>query len=119
MEYTIYVFNLVYNISDIFMVMYFGNEIKLTSDALSYSLFKSNWMEQPESCKKVVIIFGERLKQAQQLVVLKLYPLTLETFTRVCSTCLTLVRLNCNNNGVSLQILNAAYSMFNILKTLA
>ncbi|XP_037045319.1 odorant receptor 94a-like isoform X3 [Bradysia coprophila] len=74
----------------------FGNEIMLSSDCLSYCLFESDWYNQPQSTKKNIIIFGEYLKQPQVFVIGKLYPLTLETFTR---------------------ILNSAYSMFNILKS--
>lgn len=91
MELHIYYFVLLYNIFDIFMVMYFGNEIKLFSGRLSYCLFKSNWMEQSQLCKKSIIIFGERLKQTNQLVILKIYPLTLEIFTRVRSKEATVV----------------------------
>lgn len=76
-------FALMYNIADIFMITYFGNEIMLSSDRLSYSLFESNWIEQPQSNKKLVIIFGEYLKKPCELVVGKVYPLTLVTFTRV------------------------------------
>ncbi|XP_037025588.1 odorant receptor 94b-like [Bradysia coprophila] len=85
-----------YFISDLFIITYFGNEIMLSSNRLSYCLFESDWYNQPQSTKKCVVIFGEHLKQPQQLVICKLYPLTLETFTR---------------------ILNSAYSMFNILKS--
>lgn len=79
---------MLYILSEIFMITYFGNEIKLSSNRLSYSLFESTWINQTHSTKKCVIIFGEYLKQPHQLVIGKLYPLTLETFTRV--------RLNCN-----------------------
>ena len=74
---------LIYNLFDISMVMYFGNEITLSSDQLSYSLFESNWLDQPISTRKIVIIFGERLKKPYVLIVAKLYALTLETFIRV------------------------------------
>ncbi|XP_037045318.1 odorant receptor 4-like isoform X2 [Bradysia coprophila] len=86
----------IYLIADLFMITYFGNEIMLSSDCLSYCLFESDWYNQPQSTKKNIIIFGEYLKQPQVFVIGKLYPLTLETFTR---------------------ILNSAYSMFNILKS--
>lgn len=72
-----------YNICEIFMITYFGNEIKLSSDRLSYSLFQSNWTAQPPSTQKYIIIFAEYLKQPHELLVYKLYPLTLETFTKV------------------------------------
>ncbi|XP_037032673.1 odorant receptor 94a-like [Bradysia coprophila] len=88
--------SLSYFIYDLFMITYFGNEIMLSSNRVSYSLFESDWIEQPQSTKKNIIIFGEYLKQPHVLVIGKLYPLTLETFTR---------------------ILNSAYSMFNILKS--
>ncbi|XP_037025558.1 odorant receptor 94b-like [Bradysia coprophila] len=91
-----YLLLLLYFISELFMITYFGNEIMLSSNRLSYSLFQSNWVDQPHSTKKCIIIFGEYLKQPQELIVGRLYPLTLETFTR---------------------ILNSAYSMFNILKS--
>lgn len=67
------------------MITYFGNEIMLASDRLTYSLFKSKWMKQTHIVKKLIIIFGEYLKKPQKVVTAKLYPLTLETFTRVRS----------------------------------
>nr|QGW45390.1 odorant receptor 17 [Bradysia odoriphaga] len=96
LERFIYVFVFFYYIAELFMITYFGNEIMLSSNRLSYNLFESNWYDQPQSTKKFVLIFGEYMKQPQVLVIGKLYPLTLETFTR---------------------ILNSAYSMFNILKS--
>ncbi|XP_037044050.1 odorant receptor 43a-like [Bradysia coprophila] len=88
---------LLYSLFDIFMVMYLANEIKLSSDDLSRCLYNSNWIEQTQSCKRCVIILGERFKQPQELVVGKIYPLNLLTFT---------------------SIINGAYSMFNILQNL-
>nr|QGW45418.1 odorant receptor 45 [Bradysia odoriphaga] len=84
-----------YFVAEVFMITYFGNEIMLSSNRLSYSLFESDWYNQPQSTKKCIIIFGEYLKQPQVLLVGKLYPLTLETFNKIT---------------------NSAYSMFNILK---
>lgn len=65
------------------------------------------------------LTFGELLTRSHVLVVGKLYPLTLVTFTMVCLK-LDLLRSNfflaCFFSV--LQILNLAYSMFNILLTL-
>ncbi|XP_037052001.1 odorant receptor 94b-like [Bradysia coprophila] len=97
MEFIIYIVILTYNIFDVFMITYFGNELNLSSDRLSYCLFQSSWYEY-QFCSKSILILGERFKQPVELVILKLYPLTLELFVR---------------------ILNNAYSMFNILKTFA
>ncbi|KAJ6636498.1 Odorant receptor Or2 [Pseudolycoriella hygida] len=88
---------LFYAVFDVFSVMYFANEIKLKSEELFYNLYQSSWIEQTLKCKKILIIFGERLKQPHVLVVLKMYPLTLETFNK---------------------ILNSAYNMFKILQNL-
>lgn len=73
----------VYNSFDIFMVMYFGNEIELTSNQLTNFIFQSNWMDQSETYKKNILLTAEILQQPQELIILKLYPLNLITFTSV------------------------------------
>lgn len=78
---------LVFYTSEIFMITYLGNEVMLSNHRLSYSLFESNWITQPQSTKKSILIFGEYLKRPHQLLIGKLYPLTLETFTRVGWIC--------------------------------
>lgn len=54
-----------------------------SSDRLSYYLFESDCIDQPQTCKKYIIIFGELLQRPHELVIGTLYPLTLKTFTRV------------------------------------
>lgn len=76
---------MIYNTFDIFMLMYFGNEIKLESDRFSYCLFESSWIDQPKVIKDNMIILTEILKQPQQLIICKLYPMNLGTFTSVSS----------------------------------
>ncbi|XP_037041459.1 odorant receptor 94b-like [Bradysia coprophila] len=95
LEHIIYLLICFYCTAELFMITYMGNEIMLSSNRLSYSLFQSDWYNQPPSTRKKIVIFGEYLKQPKKLLVGKLYSLTLETFTR---------------------ILNSAYSMFNILQ---
>lgn len=96
------------------MITHFGNEIKLSSDRLSYSLFESDWMEQSNSCQKCIVILAEIVKQPHELVIWKLYPLNLKTFTSVSCIliCVDFYRVT----DLLLQILNLAYSMFNILR---
>nr|QGW45425.1 odorant receptor 52 [Bradysia odoriphaga] len=94
-ELLVYLTGLLYSIFDIFMIMFFANEITLASDRLSYRLYESCWIDRRQSIKRNVLLFGEFLVKPHQLIVLQLYPLTLDTFTR---------------------ILNSAYSMFNILQ---
>lgn len=73
---------LFHEIFDIFLVTYFASEITTASDDLSYRLFESNWINQTLSCKKLVLIVGEVLKQPLQLVIW-VYPMNLQTFTSV------------------------------------
>lgn len=82
-EYLIYANVLLYSFFDILMVMYFGNEITLSSDRISYCLFESDWVDQLQSTKKYIIIFGEFMQKPHKLVMIKLYSLTLEIFMRV------------------------------------
>nr|QGW45415.1 odorant receptor 42 [Bradysia odoriphaga] len=96
-ERVIHVYAFFYNIAELFMITYFGNEIMLSSSRLSYSLFESKWIEQQQSTKKCIVIFGEYLKQSHEILIGQLYPLTLDTFT---------------------EILKMSYKLFNILKNL-
>lgn len=74
---------LIYNVFDVFVVMHYGNKIKISSDRLTYCLFESNWVEQSPSYKKCIIMFLEVLKKPHELLIGKLYPLNLQTFTSV------------------------------------
>ncbi|XP_037050342.1 odorant receptor 94a-like [Bradysia coprophila] len=91
----IQMYSLIYCIAELFMITYFGNEIMLSSGELTYNLFESNWVEQSHATKKCIIIFGEYLKQSHEMLIGKLYPLTLESFVR---------------------ILNSSYTLFNVLQ---
>ncbi|XP_037051440.1 odorant receptor 23a-like [Bradysia coprophila] len=94
-ERLVHVYLFLFNTAELFMITYFGNEIMLSSSTLSYSLFESEWIGQPHSTQKCIIIFGEYLKRSYSMLKDKLYPLTLVTFTK---------------------ILNSSYRLFNILK---
>lgn len=107
-----------YNISEIFVITYFGNDIKLSSNRLSYCLFQSDWTGQPQSTQKNIVIFGEYLKHPHEIKIGKLYPLTLETFRRVCINQDSFNFFFFSKNSSLFQILNSAYSMFNLLKSL-
>ncbi len=114
-----------YGIFDIFMVMYLANDISVASDKLSYCLFESNWIGQQKSCMKCLLILGQRLRYPQRLVILKVYPMNLETFTVVSLTdeilitnsVLILLLLNFSMSRLHLQIMKGAYSLFNILQS--
>lgn len=88
---------LLYNLFDIFMVMYLGNEIELSSNRLSHCLYESNWIEQTEKCKKYIMIVTEVVKRPRELTVGKLYPLNLQTFSCVSTRELTILRIVSNH----------------------
>ncbi len=114
----LYVAILLYSFFEIFMIMYLANEITIESDQLSYCLFESNWFDQSESTKKCVIILCEMIKKPHQLKVF-IYPMNLEKFTSVSreSRIIYCYSIEIHFFFVALQILNGAYSMFNILKS--
>ncbi len=78
----IYIILAMYAFFEIFLLMYLANEITLESDRLSYCLFESNWIDQPEHTRKCVIIMCEMVKSPQKLVVF-IYPMNLDKFTSV------------------------------------
>lgn len=63
--------------------MYLAHDISLASDKLSYCLFECAWIGQPKYCLKCILVLGEIIRHSQQLVILKIYPMNLETFTVV------------------------------------
>lgn len=67
----------------IFLPCYFGNELIVSSTALSKHSYFSNWMDMTKESRKIFICLLERLKCESQIVVGKLFPLSLETYTTV------------------------------------
>lgn len=72
-----------YCIFDIFMLAYFGNEMKELRNTLSYCLFECNWIEQTMICKGNILILMELLNKPREIIIGKLYPLNLETALKV------------------------------------
>lgn len=74
----------------IFLPCYFGQEITSESDFLSTRMYSSNWLdligtEDNGDYGKIMIIFMERLKRNNQVLIGKMFPLSLNTFTAVSS----------------------------------
>ncbi|XP_037034427.1 odorant receptor 94a-like [Bradysia coprophila] len=53
---------------DIFVLIYFANEISLKSDRLSGCIYESNWTCMPLMFRKFIVIIGEKWKKPKQLV---------------------------------------------------
>lgn len=86
--------NLIYVVGfliQIFLMCTFGQELISECDLLSYRFFSSNWPEilaaskwnDPKNCHKVLIIFSESLQQEQKIMIGKVFPLSLATFSSV------------------------------------
>lgn len=75
---------MLYNFFDILLITYLGNEIKLADDRLSYRFFESDWIDRRPSTKKSIIIFVELTMHPSDMLIFKLFPLSVETFTKVC-----------------------------------
>lgn len=82
-EYTYYVCFIGSIVTQIFMLCYFGNEIIIKSNSLSMCIYNSNWTNFNLHYRKIMLVFMERLKKHSQVLVGKLFPLNLDTFTSV------------------------------------
>lgn len=67
----------------LFLPCYYGNEMILHGDELLKHAYFSNWMDMSTESKKSFIYLRERLKCGNQILVGKLFPLSLETYTTV------------------------------------
>lgn len=69
--------------TQIFLPCYFGNEIVLTSDALTNTIYESNWIVFPKVHRQIMFILMERLKRVVDITVGVLFLLNLRTFLSV------------------------------------
>lgn len=67
----------------LFLPCYFGNELSLSSNALSFYSYSSNWMFMTNKSKTTFVHLLEQLKSGSQIVVGKLFTLDLETYVTV------------------------------------
>lgn len=85
-HYIFYLMAVSYLVLEIYIIMYFGNEIECASDQLSTCLFQCDWINQPIGNRKYVVTLMEFLRQPRRIFVgyWIVFPLDLETFTSVC-----------------------------------
>ncbi|XP_037041513.1 odorant receptor 94b-like [Bradysia coprophila] len=82
-EFSFYSFFLVALVTQIFLPCFLGNEIIFTSSGLLNSAYNSSWEIMVGDYRKLLVIFMERLEQSSRIVVGKLFPLSLDTFTSI------------------------------------
>lgn len=68
---------------EIFLLMYYGNEVTLASEDLFTGVYKSNWMDSSVRYRKTAITFMERLKKPQEMRIGKVFPMNLKMLTSV------------------------------------
>lgn len=85
----------------IFLMCMFGQEMVSEYDLLSYRLFSSSWPDillaskytDSKNCHKILVNFSEVLQQEKQLLIGKVFPLNLKTFTSVCGFIFTVITM--------------------------
>lgn len=85
-QYMAYMMLLMALMTQIFLLCYFGNEVIIKSEQLSTQMYSSNWTDLTignVNFKKTMLVFQERLKRKTQVVVLLLFPFSLDTFAKV------------------------------------
>lgn len=60
---------------EIFVLVYFANEISLESNRLSGCIYESNWTSMLPTYQKLIVIVGEKWRNTKQLVVGKMFPM--------------------------------------------
>jgi hypothetical protein len=84
-------------ILEIFLPCFFSGELLIASSKLSSSLFHSNWMNQGKSTKQTMKIFMENSKREMKMMAFGVFELNLSNF---------------------LKVINSAFSLFAVLKSL-
>lgn len=82
-EYSFYLFFLVALVTQIFLPCFLGNEMIFASNDLINSAYNSSWHVRSIGYRKLLIILMERLKRRSSILVGKLFPLSLDTFSSV------------------------------------
>ncbi|KAJ3663591.1 hypothetical protein Zmor_007838 [Zophobas morio] len=73
-------------IVEIFMYCWFGNEVQVKSDTLSYAAFECDWTDLPQDIKRKLLFFTMNLLQPVRPSALNLFYLSLDTFMKILKT---------------------------------
>lgn len=69
---------------EISLLMFYGNEVTLASEELIRCVYNSNWMDLSIRYRRIALIFMERLKKPQEMLIGKVFPLNLKSLSSVC-----------------------------------
>lgn len=97
---------------EIFVIIYFANEISLKCDQLNYRLFESNWTYMSIKWQKVMIIFCEKWKNPKEFIVGKIFTMRIDLLTSVViNWTFYLLQIDLN---ISISHVDIAPGLFNI-----
>lgn len=102
--------------NEIFLPCYFGNEVTLKREKLTFAIYSSNWIDLSEKFKKNMIIFLEGLKRVRILKSGKVFTLSLFSFLTVNFHNFTEYLSKRNRYRSLLQVCNRSYSLFAVLR---
>ncbi|KAJ3645574.1 hypothetical protein Zmor_007877 [Zophobas morio] len=72
--------------NQIYMYCWYGNEVELSSDLVSYAAFESDWTELPEDVKKNLFIFVLNVIEPIKISAFNVFYLSLDTFKTILKT---------------------------------
>lgn len=105
-------------VAQLLLNSYLGSRLSAESDGISYAIYESQWVDRSEKCKRAIRILIERSRRPMTIYAGGLFELSLATFVKVSSTFVYQSIFNLSNSIVSLQICRAAYSYFNVLRSM-
>ncbi|KAJ3663589.1 hypothetical protein Zmor_007836 [Zophobas morio] len=73
-------------IVQISMYCYFGNNVEVTSNLVSYALFESGWPDLSENMKKELLIFTANVQQPVKVSCFNIFMLSLDTLLKILKT---------------------------------
>lgn len=108
-------------IMQILLMCFHGQCIMTESELLPTRIFESNWFEKIDARRdgdygKVLYMFMERLKHNGQILIGKLFPLSLNTFKVVCISLIYLLKDILNDLFITFQIMSTAYRLLALLR---
>ncbi|XP_044270011.1 odorant receptor Or1-like [Tribolium madens] len=85
--------------TEILLYCYYGNEVEVKSNRISYSIYKSDWYQQPVTIRRIILILCERCKRPIKITAINLFALSLSTFMTIIRSAYSYFALLYNVNN--------------------
>lgn len=106
-------FFVVAEISQILPCCYYSNKFQSTTDDIVTSIYSCDWYNHTTEFKKTLIIFMQMTQRGKVIVAGKVIPVTMATFTSVC-TFQEPYRINKKKISFFSQIIKLSYSLLTV-----